>query len=148
MAENTNPQPNQTPAPEAPAAPMQMPTEQVVTPGAEQKAPDAPSEGTSGGGHMWLSITIGIIIIVVVLALGGLYLWGAKLAGNDAMMENDKVTEEGSMEGDGTMAADAENTMETQDSVEAIEADLGADVDSIDAELDAIDAELDAELGA
>lgn len=84
---------------------------------------------------------IGVIIVVAVLAIGGLYYWGAQLnEQQDFLMEEE-------ME-DGDMANDAPTPEELRaqsdsDELEAIEADLEAsNFNQLDAELAEIESEL------
>jgi len=123
---------------------MKMPQEPVATPGATQQ-PMTDSSGaiqSPAPKKPWLAITLGIAIVVLVLILGGLYLWGAVLSNkatdseDSAMMEEENAMEEEEV-------GPQEST--PSDDIEAIEADLEADFGDIDAELDAIDAELEAE---
>ncbi len=79
------------------------------------------SEGSAGP-------MIGVIIILAVIVLGGLYFWGQRTdRGGDAL--NDDVT-----------AAELEEieSQSSSDEVSSIEADLEAtDIESLDAELNA-----------
>ena len=76
---------------------------------------------------------IGIIIIVVLLAIGGLYLWGMQLMKGDEMMpaaESDQVTE------------DLRN-YNSSDDINAIEADLNAtSIDNLDSGASEVEGEL------
>jgi hypothetical protein len=85
---------------------------------------------------------IGIIIIISLLIVGGLYLYGSQRAmaptdmpsGDQTMMETDPTLIKLESQG-------------TSDEVGAIEADLGAtSVDAVDAELNSLEAELEGEL--
>ena len=83
---------------------------------------------------------VGIVIIIIVLVIGGLYFWGQKLSTDDPDPEfstSDSQTEE---------LADTSDS----DAVDDIDADLDAvgdeDLDALDAELGDIDAELEAAL--
>ena len=82
--------------------------------------------------------TIGVIIIVVVLALGGLYMWGSRIAKNEqAINEADAILE----------AADQQlESLESQsasDEIDIIEQDLSNTLlEGLDAELKNIEEEL------
>ena len=83
---------------------------------------------------------IGTIIIVIILIIGGLYLWGAKLSKESAVLE-EKAPEEILAAPDETF--DSLETQGTSDEVSAIEGDLQTtDLDNLDAELQDIEAEL------
>jgi hypothetical protein len=122
---------------------MVMPKENpldVVTAAAEDKAGQ-------------LGIILGVLIVVLVLILGGLYIWGSTIgAGNtvEAIPAADRPTAEENNEPESTNAEAEVETMgalSTSNEIEAIEADIeSTDLDALDAELDAIDAELDAAL--
>lgn len=99
-----------------PEAPMATPT----TP--EQEAP-----GKSSGP------IVGIIIIVLVIALGGIYFWKTQIESRQ-----DTPTDESVAADVATLTAQG-----TSDDVNAIEEDLTAtDLDTLDAELNGIEAEL------
>jgi uncharacterized protein HemX len=76
---------------------------------------------------------IGIIIIVLVMALGGVYFWKTTLQErNDATTDEAVATE-----------VEALKTQGTSDDINSIEADLSAtDLDALNSELDSIGAEL------
>lgn len=99
--------------------------------------------------HSQLSIVLGVLIVLLLLILGGLYLWGTTLSQPTPEPENtsrptaaeNNEPEANNAEAD-TAAMDA---VSTSDEIEAIEADVEAtNLDEIDAELNAIEAELDA----
>lgn len=69
---------------------------------------------------------IGIIIILAVIVLGGLYFWGQRT--NEANLEEDNLAAE----------LDQIENQSSSDEVSSIEADLQAtDIESLDAELNA-----------
>jgi len=69
---------------------------------------------------------IGIVLVILIIVLGGLYFWGKRLADN----------------GD-TLPPLEEEPLSTSDEVSDIEADLDAtDLESLDADAAAIEAEL------
>lgn len=79
---------------------------------------------------------IGAIIVVVLLVIGGLYFLGQKMAGEKVL----PTPEEIAAEPDTT--TEALQTQGTSDEIDAIEADLGADLGDLDAEMANIEAEL------
>lgn len=108
---------------------------------AEARTPEMqtamPEEKHSGNDP--IGPAIGTIIIVIILIIGGLYLWGAKLSKESALEEKS--------------AEEILNTPDTQlesleikqssDEIRAIEEDLNAtDLNNLDAELKNIEAEL------
>ena len=129
----------------------QNPVDIDAIPESEMKMPagtEAPESEKSSMG-----IILGVLIVILVLILGGLYLWGTTL--QQATPEPtpaavERPTAEENNEPESTNAeADVETleTVSTSDEIEAIEADLEAtDLDALDAELQAIEAELDAAL--
>lgn len=100
-----------------------------------------------------LGVILGILIVILVLILGGLYLWGAanqNAVHSPAPVVIERPTPEDNNEPEST-TADAQiqtlETVSTSDELSAIEADIDStNLDEIDAELEAIDAELDAAL--
>ena len=73
---------------------------------------------------------VGIVIIVIILILGGLYFWGQR-TGDGVISDQDTVVE-------------ALETQSLSDEIVDIEADLDAtDLESLDADLSAIEDELD-----
>ncbi len=98
-----------------------------------------------------MGIILGVLIVILVLILGGLYLWGTTLQNNTEPAAIERPTAAENNEPESTNAeADVETlqTVSSSDELAAIEADLEAtDLDTLDAELQAIEAELDAEFG-
>ena len=134
MNDEQNTQPN-----EVPEAEMKMPVGQANT---DTNEPSS------------IGILLGILIVILVLILGGLYLWGTTLQNTTVPAEvtapAERPTADENNEPESTNAeADAETlrAVSTSDEVNAIEADLEAtDLEAIDRELDAIELELDAAL--
>lgn len=77
--------------------------------------------------------TVGIILVIFVLVLGGLYFWGAELAREEADMENPEV---------GTDSVTAElEAQSNSDELDAIERDLqDSNYDDIDQDAAAFEA--------
>lgn len=96
--------------------------------------------------HSHIAPILGVLLIMLVLILGGLYLWGAALTEEKAL--ETRVIENNEPETP-RAEADAEilETVSTSDSLEAIEADIeSTNLDSLDAEMNEIELELDAAL--
>ena len=109
-------------------------------------------------------IIIGVLVVVFVVIVAGLYLWGSMLRTNPegpSPLPRTPAASEPATESEETDAptageAPAEDatvteleTVSNSDEIEAIEADLEAtDLDTLDSELDAIDAELEEALNA
>jgi len=99
--------------------------------------------------HNRVGLVLGLLIVLLVLILGGLYLWYStafQTLAPEPTVERfvPEMPNEPEMQN-----ADAEvqklNTVSTSNEIEAIEADIeSTDLDQMDAELQAIDAELDA----
>jgi len=100
-----------------------------------------------------LGIILGILIVILVLILGGLYLFGTTLQNSNMDTMNDAATRptaDQNNEPESTTAdaqVQALETVSTSNEISAIEADISStNLDAIDAELNAIDAELNASL--
>jgi len=98
-----------------------------------------------------LGAILGILIVILVLILAGLYLWGMTMTEEPYVEEAPVVTRPAPEENNEPESTNAEAEVETMgalstsNSIEAIEADLeSTDLDSLDAELDTIDSELEA----
>lgn len=128
--------------------------QQQTNPGTE--APDQQDERTSPGAveptaeqeMRYLGPIIGVLFVLLVLILGGLYIWGSMLTKDAEPGTIPRQIENNEPE---TPRAEADtqilNTVSSSDDIDAIEADLeSTDLDSLDAELDEIDRELDAAL--
>jgi uncharacterized protein HemX len=99
--------------------------------------------------HSHIAPILGVLLILLVLILGGLYLWGAALTEEQSTEETRVIPNN---EPETTRAqADAEilETVSPSDSLDAIETDIeSTNLDSLDAELTTMEAELNAALGA
>ncbi len=81
---------------------------------------------------------VGIIVIIIVLVVGGLYFWGQRIS---TSVDENLTPEEITIKED--TATEALKTQGTSDVVADIEADLSAtNLDNLDAELQQIEAEL------
>jgi len=125
-------------------------TEPVIA-DSEMKVPEeAMRMSHTGGDQSALPIVLGVIIVLLVLILAGLYLWGTTLEGTPMPATSDSLrpTAEENNEPESTTAdaqVQALETVSTSNSLDAIEADVDSTaLDAIDAELGAIDAEFDA----
>jgi len=110
----------------------------------EMKMPTKPLTETH---HSHVGPILGVLIIILVLVLAGLYLWGGMLSKEQTRM-NERTIVNNEPE---TPRAEADvqilNTLSPSDELDAIEADLdGTNFDSIDQDLNSIDAELNAAL--
>lgn len=99
----------------------------------------------------YVGIILGVLIVVLMLILAGLYMWSQLLQNQSPAVvpqESAQPTAEQNNEPESTNAeADVQvlQTMSTSDEISTIESDLDStNLDGIDAELTAIDAELDA----
>lgn len=119
---------------------VKMPEEQFGTT-AEEANGEKPSH---------LGAVLGALIVILVLLLGGLYLWGTTLNKYEpipTVTPTERPTPEQNNEPESTKAEAEVKTMQTvstSDEISAIEADIDStNLDELDAELNAIDAELD-----
>ncbi len=124
----------------------------------EMKMPEESFTGATGADKTaHLGAILGVLIVILVLILGGLYIWGNTMMNNiDEMpMEETSIqrpTPEENNEPESN-TADAQiqalETVSTSNEIEAIEADIeSTELDSLDAELNAIDSELEDALNA
>ncbi len=117
----------------------------------ELKLPEEAMHATHAGHEQSaLPVILGVIIVLLVLVLGGLYLWGTTLGPAPLPADESlRPTAEENNEPESNTAdaqVQALETVSTSNSLEAIEADVEAtNLDAIDSELGAIDAELNAE---
>ena len=89
----------------------------------EQNNVNMDKEGGDSAGPI-----IGIIVILVIIILGGLYFWSQR-EGNDTTINDATITDE---------ALESINTQSELDDTASIEADLDAtDIENLDAELNA-----------
>ena len=103
-------------------------------------APQMPEEHKSSAGPI-----IGSIIIVLIIVLGGLYLYGDKvgLPSNQDQMQNTEEITADQISAQVDTVAEELNTQGTTDAIDEIESDLSAtDLNALDAELSNISAEL------
>ena len=121
--------------------------EEVATKTKNQFAPldttDAPS---------YTGISLGILIIILTILLGGLYLWGEELKKNTVIPEPTKSTRPTATENNEPESTNAEadvetlGAMSTSNELGAIEADLESTIiTDPEADLTAIEAELSAQ---
>jgi uncharacterized protein HemX len=94
--------------------------------------------------HAKLGPVLGILLIVLVIILGGMYLWGASLD------QQERYAEPRAIENDEPETARAEadvqilKTVSSSDTMDAIEADLeSTNLDTLDAELGEMGRELE-----
>jgi len=121
------------PVTETPVTPEMTPEPSAPEVNATDSSPITAEE--NGG----LGATIGSVIVIVVLILGGFYLWSQKNANIEALLD------EPLPESDETLTA--LQAQSTSDNIESIENDLNAtDLENLDAELADIDALLNASL--
>lgn len=98
--------------------------------------------------HSHIGPILGVLVLILILVLAGLYVWGGMLSKEQVEVEQRQIINNEPE----TPRAEADvhilQTTSPSDELEAIEADLdGTDLDSLDAELTAIEAELNAALG-
>lgn len=88
---------------------------------------------------------IGIVLIVAVIIIGGLYFWGQKIDERMSEYEAGDVTVEEILNAPDAQLEALSEEQSTSTDIADIENDLNmTDLDSLDAELDAIEAELGA----
>lgn len=130
---------------------QETPSEPVIS-DEELKMPDQAFGTNNANGPSLLGPILAVLIVVLILLLGGLYLWGTTLniGEPEYVPVDERPTPEENNEPESTTAeADVQalETMSTSDEIEAIEADLeSTDLDALEEELNQIDAELDAAL--
>lgn len=113
---------------------------------------NVPRETLNDTNHHHMGPVLGGMLIILVLILGGLYLWGSTLVDNTA---NEAVVTERIIPNNEpeTPRAKADTrileTTSPSDELSSIEADLlSTNLDSLDSDLDLAERELDAALGA
>ena len=92
---------------------------------------------------------LGVLIILLVIILGGLYLWGSML-NNEAVSETQVFSIPNNEPETPRAVVDQEimTTTSSSDSLEAIEADIeGTNLDNLDTELNTLDQEISTEIG-
>ena len=116
---------------------------------AEMKMPEDSLAPEVTEHHNRIGLILGLLIVLLILILGGLYLWYAAVFQTVATApEVERFVPEMPNEPE-MQNADAEvqkmNTVSTSNEIEAIEADIeSTDLEQMDAELNSIDAELEA----
>lgn len=96
----------------------------------------------------YIGIILGILIVMLVLILGGLYLWGELILKNQQTVPVDTLRPTASENNEpesNNAEADVETlgAMSTSDEIDAINADLeSTTINELDADLNAIDAEI------
>ena len=122
----------------------------VAVPESELKMPN--SQTSPEESHAHLGVILGVLIVILLLILGGLYLWGTTLTQPTEEASPERPTAEENNEPESTNAeAEVQTTqaVSTSDEIEAIEADVEAtNLEELDAELEAIEAEFDAAMQA
>ncbi len=98
--------------------------------------------------HSHIGPILGVLVIMLVLILGGLYLWGGMLAKEAGVVEEVAPIINNEPE---TPRAEADQqifeTLSPSDDIDAIDADINStNLDSLEGDLMTIDAELDAAL--
>jgi hypothetical protein len=122
----------ETPAPQAPAASSVPPMETM------------PHEAAGSSRSRLLPI-LGVLIVLLVIALGGLYLWGSMLtkapADAPAVAAEDQAA---SMDGQNGAGSAPQAAAGTEESYDSLDADIdAASYDSMDADLGSVDSEID-----
>lgn len=131
---------------------IKTPKEAPVVPEDQLKMPEQAFGTSKNAGPSVLGPVLAVLIVILVLLLGGLYLWGTTLQIGDPTYTPpaERPTAEENNEPESTTAeADVQalETVSTSDEIEAIEADLeSTNLDALDAELNDIDAELEASM--
>lgn len=127
---NTNPANGQGGAPAENTDTAAAPEEQTVPP--IQTMPHDVAEEH----HSRLFPILGVLLVILVIVLGGLYLWGAMLTEDAGTMDKAMNTNE-------------ENASAPQDELDAIEQDLNdEDFAAMETELDTIDREMESGMSA
>ncbi|OHA88065.1 MAG: hypothetical protein A2653_02570 [Candidatus Zambryskibacteria bacterium RIFCSPHIGHO2_01_FULL_43_25] len=100
--------------------------------------PNNPMEGGVGPQRSSAGPIIGIIIIIVVLVLGGLYFWGQKLSQESLLEDSSMTTEtEAMIESRSAAATRQLRVQSASDDISYIEADLNAtELESLGSEFD------------
>lgn len=93
--------------------------------------------------HGNLGLMLGALILLVVIILGGLYLWGQSLSKNDPAFQERVIPNNEPETPRAIVDTQILETLSPSDDLGAIEADLNStNLDSIDADMTTIDAEL------
>jgi len=96
--------------------------------------------------HNHVGAILGVLIVMLVIVLGGLYLWGSLIAENELTPQAERIIPNNEPE---TPRAEADaqimDTVSSSDELTTIEADLmSTNLDSLDTELNQIETELNA----
>ena len=96
--------------------------------------------------HSHVGAILGVLVVMLVIVLGGLYLWGSLIAENERIEQTERSIPNNEPE---TPRAEADKqimgTVSSSDELETIEADLmSTNLDSLDTELNQIETELNA----
>lgn len=105
------------------------------------------AESPSQVHHAHIGPILGVIVVVLVLILGGLYLWGSTLEEEQQNTTTERQIENNEPETPRSKAdAQIMGTVSPSDELDAIETDLeNTNFEGIDADLDTADRELEAE---
>lgn len=129
---------------------MQPNSNEPIIADSDLKLPEEAMRITHTGSDAHLPVILGVIIVLLVLLLGGLYLWGSTLNAvpEQPMDQNTRPTAEQNNEPESDTAdaqVQALETVSTSNELNAIDADVeSTNLDQLDAELNTIDTELDA----
>lgn len=114
----------------------------------EMKMPEGYSNPGGKQETSHLGTVLAILIVILILLLGGLYLWGTTLNTEMPSLVPERPTAEENNEPESNNAeaeVETQQAFSTSDTLEALEADLDStNLDDLDAEFNAIEAELDA----
>ncbi len=129
-------------------SPENKPQEPVISDD-ELKIPDSASTKPTNDTH--LTALLGVLIIVLILILAGLYLWSTTFTTPDTVPTPDNNNRPTAAENNEPESTNAEaevatmNAMSNSTNLDTIAADLeSTDLDNLDAELTTIDNELNA----
>ncbi len=98
--------------------------------------------------HNHVGAILGVLVVMLVIVLGGLYLWGSLIVENGQSEQAERIIPNNEPE---TPRAEADSqimgTVSSSDELATIEADLlSTNLDSLDTELNQVDIELNAAL--
>lgn len=104
-------------------------------------------EHFTGIQHSHLGPILGVLVIMLVLILSGLYLWGEMLSKQAQTTDETPIVNNEPETPRATADAQILDTLSPSDELDAIDADLNStQLDSLDTELNTIDTELNAAL--
>ena len=93
--------------------------------------------------HTHMGPILGILVIVLVIILGGLYLWGGMLAEEAPVVSEQQIINNEPETQRATTDQEILETLSPSDELDAIEADINStNLDSLDTDMTSIDAEL------